>query len=113
MRAFFLLPALWLACGLPALAAPLTPAASQAWLATHARMAGVTVRPSGLQLRLVKPGTGRHITPGDTVQIYFTAKLVDGTVVDGTSPGLPGPVDPGSTLPGLGEALSAMREGDR
>jgi FKBP-type peptidyl-prolyl cis-trans isomerase FklB len=44
--------------------------------------------------------------------MYFTAKLVDGTVVDGTSPGLPGAVDAGTTLRGLGEALSAMREGD-
>lgn len=103
--------AAWLAAASAAFAAP-TPAASQAWLATHARAAGVMVKPSGLQLRVIKSGIGRHVAPGDVIQIYYTTKLVDGTVVDGTSPGLPAPVDAGATLPGLGEALVAMREGD-
>lgn len=112
MRLFRLLAAAWLACIAPALAAP-TPAASQAFLASHARLAGVTVRPSGLQLRLVKGGIGRHVTPGDAVLINYTARLADGMVIDGSAPGLPAPIDPGATLPGLGEALAAMREGDR
>jgi FKBP-type peptidyl-prolyl cis-trans isomerase FklB len=107
--------ALLLACLLlpvPALAQP-APAASQAYLAGNARAPGVTVRPSGLQVRILKNGVGRRFTPGDAVQVYYTAKLVDGTVVDGTSPGLPAPIEPGGTLKGLGEGLSAMREGDR
>jgi len=89
------------------------PAASQAYLADNARTPGVTVRPSGLQVRILKSGMGRRFTPGDAVQIYYTAKLVDGTVVDGTSPGLPAPIEPAQTLKGLGEGLAAMREGDR
>ena len=31
--------------------------------------------------------------------------------MDGTSPGLPAPIDLSSTLPGLGEGLQQMREG--
>ncbi len=96
----------------PALAQP-APAASQAYLAGNARAPGVTVRASGLQVRIVRNGVGRRFAPGDAMQIYYTAKLVDGTVVDGTSPGLPAPIEPGGTLKGLGEGLATMREGDR
>jgi FKBP-type peptidyl-prolyl cis-trans isomerase len=99
----------------PALAqnAALTPAASQAYLASNARQTGVTVRPSGLQTRILKSGVGRRFTPGAVMQIYFTAKLIDGKVIDGTTPGLPAPIQPTGTLKGLGEALALMREGDR
>lgn len=110
MRSFVIAALLFLP--LPALAQP-APAASQAFLAANARAPGVTVRPSGLQVRVLRNGTGRRFTPGDAVQIYYTAKLMDGTIVDGTSPGLPAPIEPGGTLKGLGEGLSAMREGDR
>jgi FKBP-type peptidyl-prolyl cis-trans isomerase FkpA len=113
MRPHFLAAALLAAALLPACAADApAPAAVQAFLASHAHAAGVTVQPSGLQLRVIKSGNGRHVSPRDTVQIYYTAKLADGRVVDGTSPGLPAPVDLSSTLPGLGEALQQMREGD-
>ena len=91
----------------------LTPAASQTHLATNARAPGVTVRPSGLQVRILKNGVGRRFAPGDALQIYYTAKLINGKVVDGTTPGLPAPLDPAQTLKGLGEGLAAMREGDR
>jgi FKBP-type peptidyl-prolyl cis-trans isomerase len=97
---------------LPACAADPTPAAVQAFLASHAQMPGVTVRSSGLQVRVIKSGSGRHVAPRDSVQIYYTAKLADGRVVDGTSPGLPAAVDLGATLTGLGEALQTMRAGD-
>jgi FKBP-type peptidyl-prolyl cis-trans isomerase len=109
-----LIVAVLLAAGIaPALAvdAP-TPAAVQAFLASHARAPGVTVRASGLQVRTIKNGIGRRISPRDGVQIYYTAKLADGRVVDSTSPGLPAPIDLSNTLPGLGEGLQQMREGD-
>ena len=91
----------------------LTPAASQAHLITNARVPGVTVRPSGLQVRVLKTGVGRRFAPGDALQIYYTAKLINGTVIDGTTPGLPALIEPAQTLKGLGEGLTAMREGDR
>jgi FKBP-type peptidyl-prolyl cis-trans isomerase len=106
---------LLLLCAAPALAqAPaLTPAAAQAYLANNARQPGVTVRPSGLQTRILKNGIGRRYSAGAVMQIFYTAKLINGTVIDGTSAGLPAPVQPAGTLKGLGEALTLMREGDR
>lgn len=104
-----------LSCATPAVAQTAAPtaAASQAYLANNAKQPGVMVRPSGLQTRILRSGTGRRIAPGNGVQIYYTAKLINGAVVDGTTPGLPAPIEPASTLKGLGEALSLMREGDR
>jgi FKBP-type peptidyl-prolyl cis-trans isomerase len=110
-----LLFVLTLFCAAPAFAQTpaLTAAASQAHLANNARQPGVMVRPSGLQTRILRSGTGRRIAAGNGVQIYYTAKLINGTLVDGTSPGLPAPIEPAATLKGLGEALLLMREGDR
>jgi FKBP-type peptidyl-prolyl cis-trans isomerase len=108
-----LLFVLALLCLTPAFAQAPTAADSQAWLANNAKQPGVMVRPSGLQTRILRSGTGRRIAPGNGVQIYYTAKLINGTVVDGTTPGLPAPIDPGSTLKGLAEGLLLMREGDR
>ncbi|HJR55190.1 MAG TPA: FKBP-type peptidyl-prolyl cis-trans isomerase [Rhizomicrobium sp.] len=102
-------------CAAPAFAqapAP-TAAAAQAYLANNAKQPGVMVRPSGLQTRILRNGTGRRIAPGNGVQVYYTAKLINGTLIDGTTPGLPAPIEPAMTLKGLGEALSLMREGDR
>jgi FKBP-type peptidyl-prolyl cis-trans isomerase FklB len=90
----------------------LTPAASQAFLASHAKNPAVTVRPSGLQYRILKYGFGRHAGPRDTVQLSYTARLINGVVVDGTSPGLPASVAVNGATPGLSEALQLMREGD-
>jgi FKBP-type peptidyl-prolyl cis-trans isomerase len=113
MRPLVLAAAL-LAAGLaPAHAADApAPAVVQAFLQSHARQPGVTVKPSGLQVRVIRRGNGRPVEPRDAVQIEYTARLADGHVVDGTSPGLPAPVDLSATLPGLGEALQAMRVGD-
>jgi FKBP-type peptidyl-prolyl cis-trans isomerase len=106
---------LFLLAAAPACAADPAPtaAASQAYLASNARAPGVMVRPSGLQVKVLRNGMGRRFAPGDSLQIYYTAKLINGTVVDGTTPGLPAGVEPAQTLKGLGEGLSAMREGDR
>jgi len=112
MRPLLLATAL-IASVAPAMAADApTPAAVQAFLDTHAHAPGVTVRPSGLQMRAIKHGNGRPVGPRDALQIYFTARLADGRVIDGTSPGLPAPVDLSGTLAGLGEGLQQMREGD-
>ena len=111
MRPLLFAAALLAVAFVPARAAD-APAAVQAFLATHAHAPGVAVRPSGLQVRVIRSGNGRHIAPSDSVQIYYTARLTDGRVVDGTSPGLPAPIDLSHTLPGLGEALQTMREGD-
>lgn len=106
---------LFLLAAAPACAADpaLTAAAAQTYLSANARAPGVTVRPSGLQVKILRNGMGRRFAPGDSLQIYYTAKLINGAVIDGTTPGLPAGVEPAGTLKGLGEGLASMREGDR
>jgi len=86
--------------------------ANQAFLAANAKKKGVIVRPSGLQFRIIQNGFGKRPGPTDTVEVYYTGKLINGTIFDGTSPGLPAAFKVNSVIPGWIEALEIMREGD-
>jgi FKBP-type peptidyl-prolyl cis-trans isomerase len=86
--------------------------ANQAYLAANMKKKGVIVRPSGLQFRIIQNGFGKRPQPTDTVVVYYTGRLINGTVFDGTSPGLPAPFKVNSVIPGWIEALEIMREGD-
>ncbi len=103
-----------LAGSLPALAADdaLSLEANQAYLAANAKKKGVIIRPSGLQFRILQNGFGKRPGPTDTVQVYYTGRLINGTIFDGTSPGLPASFKVNSVIPGWMEALEIMREGD-
>jgi FKBP-type peptidyl-prolyl cis-trans isomerase len=74
---------------------------------------GVIVRPSGLQFRILQNGFGKRPQRTDTVKVYYTGKLINGVIFDGTSPGLPASLTLSSVIPGWIEALQLMREGDR
>jgi FKBP-type peptidyl-prolyl cis-trans isomerase FklB len=87
--------------------------ANQAFLADNAKKPGVTVLPSGLQFRVLKSGVGKRVSPSDTVQLSYSGRLINGTLFDGTSPGLPVTVPVSNIIRGLGEALLRMHEGDR
>lgn len=91
---------------------PLSPDANQAFLTDNAKKQGVMVRPSGLQYRILRGGFGKRAGAGDTVQIQYSGSLINGTVFDGTSPGLPATLAVSSVIRGLSEALQHMREGD-
>jgi FKBP-type peptidyl-prolyl cis-trans isomerase len=84
------------------------------FLAANLRQPGVQKRPSGLQYKIIQNGFGRHPNGGDTVEVYYTGKLINGKVFDGTSPGLPASftVKSGSIISGWVEALQLMRVGD-
>jgi FKBP-type peptidyl-prolyl cis-trans isomerase len=103
-----------LACA-PAFAAPdaLSAAANQAYLAENAKKPGVTVLPDGLQYRVLHASFGKRVGPRDTVQVQFSGSLVNGTVIDGTSPGLPANLLVGNLIRGLGEGLQLMHVGER
>ncbi len=101
------------ALALPAFAATPTATAVAAFLAANAKKPGVTVQPDGLQYSVLHRGIGRRPAATDYARIRFTARLIDGTTVDGTSPGLPATVAVASAIPGLSEALQMMHEGDR
>ena len=91
----------------------LSPAANQSFLATNAARPGVVSRPDGLQYRVLANGFGKRPGSSDTIQINFSGKLINGTVFDGTSPGLPVTLAVNALIRGLNEAVQLMHEGDR
>jgi len=117
MRCFSLsLAAAFLALALgPALAADdgLSAAANSTFLATYAKKPGVILRPDGLEYRVLHSGFGRRVGPDDIARIYYSAQLINGKVIDGTSPGLPVSLTVNGLIRGLSDALQLMHEGDR
>ena len=108
-----LLVALPLAAG-PAGAADdaLSLEANQAFLAANAKKPGVITRPDGLQFKILRNGFGKRPYVTDSVKVYYTGMMINGTVFDGTSPGLPATFKVNSVIPGWIEAMVLMREGD-
>lgn len=86
--------------------------ANQKYLADNAKRKGWIVRPSGLQFRILQNGYGKRPSSTDNVTVYYTGKLINGVVFDGTSPGLPASFKVNQVIPGWSEALQLMREGD-
>jgi FKBP-type peptidyl-prolyl cis-trans isomerase len=72
----------------------------------------VVVRPSGLMFHIIQNGYGKRPLSTDTVKVYYTGKLINGVIFDGTSPGLPASFRLNSVIPGWIEAMQLMREGD-
>jgi FKBP-type peptidyl-prolyl cis-trans isomerase len=112
LRAAF---AAFLIASMPAAAADesLNAGANAAFLAANRTKAGVITRPSGLQYRILHSGFGKRPGPSDTVSLNYTGRLINGTVFDGSSPGLPATFAVNGVIPGLSEALQLMHEGDR
>ena len=73
---------------------------------------GGVVRPSGLMFHIIQNGYGKRPQSTDSVKVYYTGKLINGVVFDGTSPGLPATFKLNSVIPGWIEAMQLMREGD-
>ena len=86
--------------------------ANQKYLEENKARKGTIVRTSGLQFRILQNGYGKRPQPTDTVKVYYTGRLINGTIFDGTSPGLPASFKLNSVIPGWIEALQLMREGD-
>ena len=98
----------------PAIAAdnPLSLQANQAYVAANAQKSGVVTRPSGLQYRIIRNGFGKSPAALDSVEVYYTGSLINGTVFDKTEPGMPVKFVVNKLIPGWTEALEIMREGD-
>jgi FKBP-type peptidyl-prolyl cis-trans isomerase len=88
--------------------------ANATFLAENAKKPGVVRRPSGLQYRIIRNGFGKHPVASDSVEVYYTGTLINGTVFDGTSPGLPASfnITASGLVQGWIEALQLMRVGD-
>jgi len=116
MRPLFWVLALLLAAPCAGFAAEdaLNPAANTAFLDANGKKPGSVVRPSGLQYRVLRNGTGKRPGGSDLVRLAYGIRLINGTLVDSTTPVLPATVAMSSVgLAGLAEALPLMHVGDR
>jgi FKBP-type peptidyl-prolyl cis-trans isomerase len=92
----------------------LSATANAAFMAGNAGKPGTILRPSGLQYRILRSGTGKRPGGNDVVRVAYAIKLIDGTLVDSTPQILPATMAMSSVgLAGLAEALSLMHVGDR
>ncbi len=91
----------------------LSDGANKSFLAANAAKPGVVKLPDGLQYRILTPGFGKRPGPRDTVQIVYSGKLINGTVFDGASPGLPATAAVSALIRGMNEALQLMHVGER
>jgi hypothetical protein len=97
----------------PAAVPPALNAASNAaYLKAFAKRPGVVVRPNGLMYRILHNGFGLRPGPDDYVTVNYSGGLVDGTIFDGTEPGMPARFKVKSLIPGWSQALRLMRVGD-
>ena len=102
--------------GVPALAADEAPslAANAGFLADNAKKPGTIVRPSGLQYRVLRSGTGARPGGNDIVRLAYKVSLINGRIVDSTPQVLPASLSIATvSMAGLAEALFLMHVGDR
>ena len=86
---------------------------SKAFLENNKKQEGVKVTASGLQYKVVTPGTGKIPVAEDNVTVHYTGKLLDGTVFDSSVGGEPASFGVNQVIPGWTEALQLMHEGDK
>ncbi len=84
----------------------------EAFLAENKKKAGVQTLPSGLQDKVIRPGTGKKPQKTDTVSTHYRGTLIDGTEFDSSyRRGKPASFPVGGVIPGWTEALQLMEEG--
>ena len=60
-------------------------AENEKWMADNAGKPGVVTMPSGLQYKVITAGNGPKPTAGQTVEVNYEGKTIDGKVFDATS----------------------------
>ncbi len=83
------------------------------FLAENGKKEGVKTTPSGLQYKVITPGTGKTPKATDTVTVHYKGTRIDGTEFDSSyKRGEPAsfPVS-GGLIAGWTEALQMMKEG--
>ena len=87
---------------------------SAAFLAANATKPGVVTLPSGLQYKIVTPGTGPKPTATDSVVCNYRGTLLDGTEFDSSyKRGQPATFGVGAVIKGWTEALQLMPTGSK
>jgi FKBP-type peptidyl-prolyl cis-trans isomerase FklB len=85
------------------------------FLAANAKKEGVVALSSGLQYQVLAKGSGKTPGPNDTVTAHYRGTTLDGAVFYDShrGEGQPARFHVGAVIPGMGEALQQMREGDK
>jgi FKBP-type peptidyl-prolyl cis-trans isomerase len=87
-------------------------AAAARFLAANAKRKGVVTTASGLQYRIVRPGSGAPPSPTDEVTVNYRGSLLDGTVFDSSyERGQPVTFPVNHVIKGWQEALVMMKPG--
>ena len=87
-------------------------AAAAKFLAENAKKPGVVTTTSGLQYKVISPGTGEHPKPSDQVSVNYTGKLLDNSEFDASAKhGGPAKFGVNQVIPGWQEALVLMKPG--
>lgn len=86
--------------------------AGQQFLEKNGKEAGVVTLPSGLQYKIITPGSGESPKATDTVTVNYEGKLIDGTVFDSSyKRGQPATFKVNQVIKGWQEALQLMKPG--
>jgi FKBP-type peptidyl-prolyl cis-trans isomerase FklB len=86
----------------------------EAFLAGNARQPGVKTTKSGLQYKVLKPGSGKPPAKTDTVKVHYRGTLLDGTTFDSSyERGEPVTFAVEKVIPGWTEALQMMQVGSK
>jgi FKBP-type peptidyl-prolyl cis-trans isomerase FklB len=97
-----------------AIAGDVNKAKGDAFLAANKAKDGVVTLPSGLQYKVISPGTGPKPTPSDSVVCNYRGTLIDGTEFDASSKhGGPATFPVGQVIKGWTEALQLMPVGSK
>jgi FKBP-type peptidyl-prolyl cis-trans isomerase len=83
-----------------------------AFLVENKKKEGVVTLPSGLQYKVITPGTGKKPKATDTVKVNYRGTLIDGTEFDSSYQRKePATFPVNRVIPGWTEALQLMQEG--
>jgi FKBP-type peptidyl-prolyl cis-trans isomerase len=84
-----------------------------AFLASNKLKEGIQQTASGMQYKVLKPGSGPSPTAADSVRCHYQGSLLDGTVFDSSAGGPPAQFAVRGVIPGWTEALQKMHVGEK
>jgi FKBP-type peptidyl-prolyl cis-trans isomerase FklB len=88
--------------------------AGKKFLAENGKAEGVVTLPSGLQYKIITPGTGAIPGPEDIVKVQYTGTTINGTKFDSSyDRGEPASFRVSNVIRGWVEGLQLMREGSK
>jgi len=91
-----------------------TAAEGAAYLAENAKKPGVKTTASGLQYKVLTPGTGKKPTAADTVTVNYRGTLIDGAEFDSSyARGRPATFPLNGVIAGWTEGVQLMQEGGK